>query len=389
MLRPPHVGYVMELLGDMAPLKSLMEPRKGEKPSVEWYLGGGGLRRRLTVLGRTARLLSQLHGRGLAYSDPSPGNIFLSADSTEHEVWLLDCDNLRYESAAGLGVYTPGYGAPELVNGSNGVSTLSDSYAFSVMAYQTLTLAHPFIGDQVNDGGPELEEAAFSGRLPWIDDPDDDSNRATIGVPRDWVLSGRLTGAFGRAFGGGRVDPGQRPGTSEWADRLFAAADATIRCSGCSGTYYFTLSDCPWCSTQRSEFVTAVFHIWDPGLNGRGGILVRPSGDTLRQVVVGHTAFADGETRVLTRRLAFNEMGASADRPVVSLTLSGHRLKIKGLDGGHYSLSMLGGGHRSEVDNVGKVLKLDERGGGWCLHFGDDDSRHTVLSFELRRGKDA
>ena len=389
MLRPPHTGYVMELLGDMVSLKSLMEPGKQEKPSVEWYLRGGGLRRRLTVLGKTAHLLSQLHGRGLAYSDPSPGNIFISSDANEGEVWLLDCDNLRYESEPGAGVYTPGYGAPELVSGSFGVSTLSDSYAFSVIAYQTLALAHPFIGDQIDEGGPELEEAAFSGRLPWIDDPHDDSNRATFGVPRDWVLSGRLTEMFGRAFGKGRIAPRERPGTSEWADRIFTAADATIHCSGCSGTYYFSRSNCPWCSALRTEFVTAVFHIWDPGLKENGGILARPSGDTMRPVLAGHAAFADGEAYVVTRRLAFGDAGARADRPVVSLRLSGRRLKLKSLDGNDYVLSVPGGAQRSDVGNQEKTLKLEERRESWQLHFGGDDSLHRVLSFELRRGQDA
>ncbi len=389
MLRAPHTGYVMELLGEMTSLKTLMEPGKGKKPSPEWYLDGGGLRRRLTVLGKTARLLSRLHGRGLAYSDPSPGNIFISADSREDEVWLLDCDNLRYESAPGAGVYTPGYGAPELVTGAFGVSTLSDSYAFSVIAYQTLTLAHPFIGDQVNDGGPELEEAAFSGQLPWIDDPEDDSNRATFGVPREWVMSGRLTEAFGRAFGRGRIDPRGRLGTSEWAERLFTAADATIRCPGCSGTYYFTSPDCPWCADPRPTHVTAVFNIWDPALKGSGGVLKRPSGDKDKAVIVGHAAFAEGEDYVVSRRLAFGETGVDADGPVASLKLIGDQLKLKSLDGNRYVLSMPRSAKESEVGVREKTLKLEERRESWQLRFGRREELHRMLSFELRRGGDA
>ena len=388
MLRPPHTGYVMELLGDMVPLKRLIEPGKNGKLSVEWYLGGGGLRRRLDVLGKTARLFSKLHGRGLTYSDPSPGNIFISTDPNEHEVWLLDCDNLRYESEPGVDVHTPGYGAPELVTGAFGVSTLSDSYALSVIAFQTLTLAHPFIGDQVNDGGPELEEAAFAGKLPWIDDLDDDSNRATFGVPRDWVLSGRLHEAFGRAFGGGRVDPSRRPGANEWADRLFTAADATIRCPACSGTFYFTSLECPWCSVPRPAFVTGVLKIWDPGFKGNGGILSRPSGDgTERPVLVGHSAIADGDDSVVTRRLAFGDAGAEADRPVVSLSFRGNQLQMRCLDGNSYFLSAPGGGQQSELGDQVKNLRLEERKESWKLHFGGEDSLHRVLSFELRRGQ--
>jgi DNA-binding helix-hairpin-helix protein with protein kinase domain len=389
MLRPPHTGYVMELLTDMVPIKTLMVPKKGEAPSIEWYIEGGGLRKRLLVLGRAAHLISQLHGKGLVFSDPSPANIFISKARDNQEVWMIDTDNLQYESSPCAAFFTPGYGAPELLSNASGVTTLTDAFSFAVIAFQALSLAHPFIGDMVNDGDPELEDQAFAGKLPWIDDPEDDSNRATFGVPRQWVLSPRLMDAFYLAFGPGRSDPTVRPGASEWADRLYGAADATIECPACSGSFYFTQPHCPWCERARPSFVTAVFHLWDPEFGPQGGILAKPKGETMRPVLAGHGAVSAGRAFVITRRLAFGQLSGPSGEPVVSVTLSGQGITLKSLDGNVYPLFSPTGSQKTEIGDREKTIRLEERQGSWRLHFGPNDALHRVMSFELRKGMNA
>jgi eukaryotic-like serine/threonine-protein kinase len=387
MLRPPHTGYVMELLNDMATIKSLMSPNKGQAPSVEWYLGVGGLRRRLFLLGRAAHVLSKLHGKGLVYSDPSPTNIFVSKNLKYHEVWFIDTDNLKYESTPSGNVFTPGYAAPELVSGASGVTTLTDAFAFSVIAFQVLTLAHPFIGDMVNEGEPELEEQAFSGLLPWIDDSQDTRNSATFGVPRTWVLSPRLIETFSQAFGAGRNEPSTRPGVSEWADRLFRAADATIRCSDCSEMFFFNQSTCPWCNRNRPDFVMAVFYLWDPSLEPRGGILTKPKGEGIRPVIVDQIAISENQTFVITRRHAFGNSKEPIVEPVVSVTWTSDRIKIRSLDGNVYLLIAPTRSEKTEIGDYEKTTKINEREISWRLHFGGSDTLHRVMSFELRRGR--
>lgn len=386
MLRPPYTGYVMELLTDMVPIKTLANPSKGQSPSVEWYLGGGGLRRRLLLLGNAAQILSQIHGKGLVYSDPSPDNIFISSVLDGQEVRLIDTDNLQYESDSSKAVYTPGYGAPELVNGISGASTLTDSYSMAIIAFQVLTLAHPFIGDLVNDGEPELEEQAFAGRLPWIDDPEDDSNRAGFGVPRDWVLSPKLFEIFAQAFGPGRLAPTKRPGTSTLADKLYSAADATVQCSDCSGTYYFNQSECPWCDAPRPTLVTTVFRIWDPGLGPEGDILTRPKGERKVPVLAGHAAAADDSSITITRRLAFGASSGRINEPVLSIAIRGNKVKIRSLDGMTYKIISPTGNQQSEVGDQEKELTIKERQESWRVHFGPSDTLHRVASFELRKG---
>ncbi|HPQ71350.1 MAG TPA: serine/threonine protein kinase [bacterium] len=393
MLRPPYTGYVMELLTGMIPLKAIVFPPKGISPSKEWYISSGGLRRRLLLLGRTANLLAQLHAKGLAYSDPSLANIFISKDCEAHEVWLIDTDNLQYESTPRKerhGVFTPGYGAPELVAGKSGVTTLTDVYAFAVLAFHCLTLAHPFIGNMVDNGEPDLEEQAFAGLLPWIDDPDDDRNRAHFGIPRHWILSSRLVETFAQTFCSGRVDPKARPSITEWMERLYAAADATITCPSCSASYFFTQPQCPWgCGATRPDFATAVFHLWDPHFGPEGGVLTKPKAEKSQPVLVGHGAVSDGQTFLITRRLAFGITSGLVNEPVVSVTLSGDRIKLKSLDGNTYVLISPSGKQKTEIDQREKALRIVERQESWRLHFGDESTLHRVVSFELRKGDGA
>lgn len=390
MLRPPHTGYVMELLTGMVPMRSLLAPPRGESPGVEWYLRTGGMRRRLLVLARAAHTLAQLHGKGLAYSDPSPANIFISDDPAFAEVWFIDTDNLRYESSPGslAGVYTPGYGAPELVQGKSGVTTLTDVHAFAVIAFQVLALAHPFIGDFVNEGEPELEEQAFAGLIPWVDDKYDDRNRASFGVPREWVLSARLAEAFDRTFGVGRLTPSERPGAAEWAERLFAAADATIRCPGCGGTFYFNQRRCTWCDAERPTFATAVFHLWDPSHGAGGGILTKPQRGEPRPVIVGHGAVTSTTAFIVTRRLAFDIQGPGADEPVVEASLSRDRISLRSLDGKSYLLFSASGDRQAVVSDRPQMVRLVPGQASWRLHFGDMGRLHRVLGFELRPGRE-
>ena len=391
MLRPPHTGYVMELLTGMVPIRSLLAPPKGEPPGVEWYLRTGGLRRRLLVLARAAHTLAQLHGKGLAYSDPSPANIFISDDPTFAEVWFIDTDNLRYESSPGsfAGVYTLGYGAPELVQGKSGVTTLTDVHAFAVIAFQILALVHPFVGDFVNEGVPELEEQAFAGLVPWVDDKDDDRTRASLGVLDEWFLPPRLGEAFDRTFGGGRQTPSQRPGAAEWAERLFAAADATISCPGCQGTFYFNRPRCTWCDAERPTFAMAVFNLWDPKHGAAGGLLTKPQRGTPRPVIVGHGALTSTTAFTVTRRLAFDIQGPGADEPVVKASLSRDRISLQSLDGNSYPLFSASGDRQTVVSDSPQTIRLVPGQASWGLHLGETGRLHRVLSFELRPGRES
>lgn len=325
ILRPPLCGYIMELVSGAKGLQSMLRPDDPNSDPSRWYIASGGLRGRLRVLGRLARVLSVLHGRSLAYGDLSPANVAISGDPLgEFTLHLLDCDNIRSESLPSApAVYTPGYGAPELVAGTGAVNTLSDLYAFAVLAFECLSTVHPFVGDSVDDGEPELEEKAFAGELPWIEDQGG-TNRSSRGVPRDWLLTPRFRTLFAQAFGAGKSSPAERPRASTWAESLEQAADMTLHCPHCRATYYLPKEAeiCPWCGQSVPLRLTVHMLLWDPAHKRSGArtcFVTSPGTDKLR-VLGGLMLTANVPHRVERRHLALESIpGCIEYEPLASL----------------------------------------------------------------------
>ena len=229
-LNAPHVGYVMELMTGMEPLSRLCNvPADHAADFVPWYLETGSLRRRLRLLGQASEVLAALHARGLTYGDASPANIYVSSDPDASEAWLIDCDNVS-SGTSRRAVYTPGYAAPELFR-SRGSDSLTDAWSLATIAFETLCVLHPFVGDRVHDGDPSEEERAFRGELPWVDAPGGE-NEASRGLPRAMVLTPDLAALASACFGASREDRQQRPGVATWAEKLHRAADQTVMCPG-------------------------------------------------------------------------------------------------------------------------------------------------------------
>jgi len=257
LITQPKPGYVMELMDGLAPMTELMQVATDALMSDEGlsgYVKTGGLLRRLKMLARLARVLAELHGRGLAYGDLSPANVFVSQSLEYAEVWLIDADNVASQSSDGQqGVFTPDYGAPEILRGESGINTLTDSWSFAVIAYRILTLVHPLKGDAVLEGEPEREEAALRGELPWVDHPADHSNALSIGLPREVTLNAPLRALFERCFNAGLNNPGERPSLNEWADAFEAATGHCDQCESCGSTFFYTSKHiCPFCDHTQT-----------------------------------------------------------------------------------------------------------------------------------------
>ena len=326
LLQAPSLGYVMELVTGMVPLSALAYPPQHTPSIREWYVAAGGLKRRLRILARVAESLWILHAQGLAYGDPSLSNILISKDPEQDEVRLIDPDNIRAASRPGDVVYTPGFGAPEVVTGRSGVSTLSDAHAFAVIAFQTLSLTHPLIGDAASAGEPELEERALRGELPWIDCPDDQANRSSSGLPRELVLSKLLHDCFLRTFGTGLTNPENRPGLSEWASRLLGASRAVLTCPQCAATYYGLSRhtvQCPFCQApvpERLEIHLALVR------NNRG--ISSESAQERIDMRVG-AVLADLDPIDITHSLLFDEIGPKGREVVMSVKKVGSSVVLQ------------------------------------------------------------
>lgn len=383
MLRPPELGYVMELLTGMQPLSSLCHPASGLASGslLDWYQQGGGLRRRLRLLGRIAAALATLHGHGLVYGDPSPYNLFISAAADAEEIRMIDADNLRYTSAPSEGIFfTPGYGAPELVSGRSGVNTLTDAYALAVMVFQTLTLVHPLCGDMVSDGEPELEEQAMAGRLPWIEHQTNPQNHSRAGLPREVVLSERLMDLCRECFEDGLQDATKRPGVSRWVERLYQAADAALTCPTCGWSYYVKVATCPRCEAPRPPLILARIHLWDPQSGEGGGLLQGPDG---KPRTVGFAVATARDPLLLDDRLLDGRQGMQ-ETPRIAVEIDGSGASLRALDGHGYELRTSQGGLR-HVESEPVRIALSPAHAEWQLHIGPRDKQHRVVRFELQK----
>lgn len=270
------VGYTMRLMRDMQPVSELIAA-DGVKSLVGFYLEGGGLRRRLRLLEKAASTLAELHATPLVYGDVSAENVFVSESKDAEEVWFIDSDNLGYCGEELEGIYTPMFGAPELVTGRAPTSTtFTDVYSFAILAFWVLVQSHPFLGEAVESGGwdessTDREMEAKEGKLPFVDDPDDTSNRGLHGFSQkpDLVLTKKLRELFRQMFTEGRTDPLARPKAAHFVEAFRDAANRTVRCPECSSTYYVTAGSCHWCQGERTrpDVIYIEARRWDPRLD--------------------------------------------------------------------------------------------------------------------------
>jgi len=383
-LEKPDFGYIMELMTGMVPLKTLMVPPKEESSPIEWYTKTGGLQRRLRLLAQTASILAQLHGKGLVYADPSPDNIFISEEMTENEVHLIDTDNLQYRSSVINSIYTPSFGAPELVQGHSGVNTLTDVHAFAVIAFQTLTMVHPLMGDLITEGEPELEEQALEGRFPWIEHSQDDSNRSSLGIPRELVLSKQVKKLFTQTFEAGLNTPTKRPGMAAWAETLHHAADATLRCLECGYSYYYTEPECPLCECKRPPFVLARLALLDPEVEIEKRELQKEHPNLNVKTIRNIDSFVleKDTVRLLDDRLIKGNTIASFEVPSLEIEFSEDNLKLRSLVGKTDYWLHDESKQPIFVRDKPKLLSLQELS-SWNLHLGKEDKLHRIVNFKL------
>ncbi len=363
VLRPPHVGYVAEFLDEMIPISELR--RVPSEESMQWHINTGGLRRRLRLLAHAGEALMGLHAKGVIYADISDRNVFVSKKMGATEAWLIDLDNLSHDSDPKKAIYTPGYGAPEVVNGTAGCTSLSDAWAFAVLVWQTLTLTqHPFVGDLVSDGDPdEMEVQAFEGKIPWVGHSTDDSNRCSAGIQPKHALAGKLYELARRTFEDGVVDRGKRPGVSEWVERLHLAADQTVTCPGCGGSYFANEPCCPWCEDLPPFIATIRIDFWQPN----HGIV----GKTLGRIPL------TSEGLVLSRRVTEGLTGVVARDGHLELKLVDKGISVSALPGHEAWLVPVGKANEARYSIAGRsrVISRD----GWIVFFKTLDQPQWVL----------
>lgn len=357
-----EAGYVMPLLDGLIPFRTFLpfdstitESRipnwlKGKNIprqaaiNLTLYTETGGLRKRLIAFSKAAAILARLHGGGFVFNDVSPNNIFVSRDGKASEVWFIDADNIHFESRSGPpGPFTEGFGAPELVRYGQCGTSMSDGYAFAVLAFWSLVFVHPFLGATVEPGddwaddfgGQGLrDERLKAGLVPWIDDVDDRSNGSNKGFKREQVLGSELQGLFQQTFGKGKEAPWKRPDASEWSRAFARAADRTLRCGHC-GLSWFSIPDwkkCPYCGESPCPEVLFMRSDRWPGTSA--------STDRCWEFV--HELPSRRSRIVVPRRVFYPFSAKNSEESVLEIIFEKNSMTLRSLEESGFSLAIPG-----------------------------------------------
>ena len=272
ILQEPLCGYVMKLLNDLSPVSELIYTSiDGEYK--DYLISDGNLKKRLEVLIDLARVLARLHSKGMIYGDLSPYNVFYSKKDLFSKVWLIDCDNLHMHYEYVPTVFTPQYGAPEIIKETSANTQFSDCFSFAILAFKILTANHPFINDYNSESDSDGWDAS---ETPNNNQSDIDANDVTwlcdknSNAPSDIInfikrsVPHNLMDLFDSTFNEiGRNCPTTRPSMRTWFEALYYTYTKLWKCS--CGTYnLYSHKTCLSCdSQQKIDRYCSIFSVYN------------------------------------------------------------------------------------------------------------------------------
>lgn len=269
ILKKPMCGYVMKLLNDLTPINNLIYSSNYVEYK-DYLIGDGNLKKKLEVLIDLSRVLARLHSKGMIYGDLSPNNVFYSKKEVFSKVWLIDCDNLHLYDEVVSTIFTPGYGAPEVVKRQSANTQYSDSFSFAVLAFKVLTSQHPFINDyndQSSSGGwddnteSNIESDTDANDVSWLCDKNTNIPNDLLDFIKHFVPA-NLMKLFDETFNEtGRKLPYTRPSMRTWFENLCQIYTKLWKCS-CGNYNYFFDKNCFICdSSFKPESYCSLYSI--------------------------------------------------------------------------------------------------------------------------------
>jgi DNA-binding helix-hairpin-helix protein with protein kinase domain len=257
LVEKPYAGYVMRRVKGHFSLNKLLTPSKTMRFS-DWYNNfSGGLRRRSYLGYQIAFSFHILHKGNRAYCDISGNNILVAEDKAKASVCLIDIDNLYVPGADSSRILgTARYMAPEIANNQMQPDILTDDYSLAVILFELLRVGHPYIGDKVFNGPPEMETDAYRGFYPYVDDDETGFNSSNQMLPREAVFNTKLKELFKKTFIEGKNNRMCRATAFEYALACLEASNTLIKCERCEAWHYpsIKINDkyfCPWCENEN------------------------------------------------------------------------------------------------------------------------------------------
>ncbi len=279
LLQGDDVGYIMHYISDYVSLsKYVTIPQNAD--FVEWYKNNYKLKKRLQIASYMFNSLEEIHISGLLFTDLSPNNILVHPD--KNSLVFIDTDNMRRKTDAYLSVLgTDGYMAPEihiaweeyskkLLEGgfnkedlpkSGKLSAESDVFSAAIIAFQLLTLQHPFVGDAIEDGTAEEESAALQCKTDYILHKNGSNVSSTpfVKIFDDCkTVTPKLKELFYKTFVDGKENPYLRPTAVEFVEAFDEALDVLITCGECGSECIYTLNEENVCWDCEEEITQSV-----------------------------------------------------------------------------------------------------------------------------------
>jgi serine/threonine protein kinase len=244
LIDSPYIGYVMDRVIDHKPLNSYLIHDRTKK-FADWYHSGHGFRERLYIGYIIAKAFCALSEDNLSYCDISGNNILVKYSDKKISVRMIDIDNIYIAGRGTSGVLgTPRYIAPEVISRARNPDVFSDNYSLAVILFELLRIGHPYVGEEVEDGAPEDEDAAYAGKKDYV--AADEKNM----LPEEITFTNNLKELFRRCFIAGKENRMERPSAKEFEFALLDACNKVIKCPSCGFWHYPKKEDkCPWCDS--------------------------------------------------------------------------------------------------------------------------------------------
>ena len=217
----------------------------------DWIINNYKLRKRYQIIVSIFQALREIHLSGLIFTDLSPSNILVHKD--KNQMVFIDTDNLRNRKDKYISVLgTPGYMAPEIYHSvdqslisksginssifskSGAISIDSDIFSAAIIAFQLITLQHPFIGDEIENGPADFEDKAMMCETDFIF-KENTANTSTVHLTPYYNLltTEHVRELFSRTFVNGKTSPKDRPTDHEFLEGFQKALDLIVSCPHC------------------------------------------------------------------------------------------------------------------------------------------------------------